>query len=283
MKRRLKGAASFGVGAINVMLTRSPFPAMPNAAWAWEGLRRNNTYRSDWRAACERAPKAESLTTGARLLRQDGPAPHPEEWGLLCFADPDKSAVDADVFWRPDLLAGALQVSLSPVSDEGFADEGEIVLSRLQTRRTLLMVGDDLLHIRLAGRRFWIQLFAKTPRPLNEHTRVGIRIDGARYARRRLDTATQLLSLHRAQGGKLSLIGRRRNTEPLANALTAFDIYASGGGLRDIAITLYGEDRVSEAWTGPRNYLKDRARRARNKGRAFVDGGYRDLLAQRAL
>jgi hypothetical protein len=104
---------------------------------------------------------------------------------------------------------------------------------------------------------------------------------------RSLDSAAQLLSLYRANGGKLPLIGRRKNAEPLERAILAHDIWTGferpKGSLKDIAIALNGIKRVNEDWNGPSRYLKDMAVRARNKGLAFVDRDYRDLLEKKIL
>lgn len=100
---------------------------------------------------------------------------------------------------------------------------------------------------------------------------------------RRLKTAEQLLSLHKSEGGVPNTIKRRPNRDKLLEGLLAFDIYneADGprGSLKDIATALFGEDRITEEWATNRS-LKDRAIRARNRGKLFVHGGYKALLGK---
>lgn len=263
---------------------------LPNAAWAWEGLRRNDEYARNWRAARVGLPVAQRLRTGAVLLRARRRFPVAERWGLVQFADPSKTAMDGGVFWSPKLLSGVLHVQLSSLASDGpkaFSGHDIIALSALKSRRILLETVDGARHILLGGDRFWIQLYCETPFSIGDQARIGIRIDGATHAQRRLDTAAQLLSLHRSAGGKLSLIGRRKNAKPLANAILAYDIWRGWnrpqGGLKDIAEAIVGRERVSEDWGGASRYLKDMARRARDKGEAFVGGGYRDLLLKKSI
>lgn len=259
----------------------------PNAAWAWEGLRRNAEYRRVWFGSRQSWPRAIRLQTGADYTRLRSRHRQAEGFGLLALADPDKPAIKADIFWRPDCLAGCLDVRLSPLrADEchDTGDDGAIFLHRLHTRRTILETVDGVRHIVLNGRRFWIQLVCSQPGVIGEAAHVGIRLNQTAAMERHLDSAAQLLSLYRAEGGKLGLIGRRKNTDPLAKALIAHDIWTGferpKGTLRDIAIALVGDNRVEEDWTGSSRCLKDMARRARDKGLNFVESGYRDLLSR---
>ncbi len=263
---------------------------MPNAAWAWEGLRRNPSYRRDYFATASIRPIQIRLATGATLLRAKARELSAEKWGLVTMADPRNAAINANVFWKPDVLAGSLEVRLSPLSqsERDYPDDHDIIsLAHLQTRRVLLESVDGARHILLNGKRFWIQLHCPRPSVVGELAHLGIRMNQTTFMKRRIDTTTQLLSLYRSRGGKLQLIGRRRNTKPLQEALTAYDIWTGferpKGGLRDIAIAIYGQERVNKEWSGSSRYMKDQAVRSRNKGLAFVERDYRDLLTKKEL
>jgi len=269
---------------------KTTYRRLPNAAWAWEFLRRNPAYRADYLAAEGTYPTRETLHTGSVLYTMTQPQSRAEKWGLLSFADPDKRAINADVFWSPDLLAGALRVKLTH-PDETVLDQSEphdtIILSALQTRRVMLHTLNGARHILLNGKRFWIHLYSIKRAPTDDYAVIDVRFDGAKHMGRRIDTATQLLELHRSVGGNLSLIGRRKNAAPLINALTAYDVWngfeRDPGGLRDIAIAIFGQARVRNDWTGSSRYLKDHARRARDKGKDLVEGGYKTLLARKTI
>jgi hypothetical protein len=66
--------------------------------------------------------------------------------------------------------------------------------------------------------------------------------------------------------------------ERLRQALLALDGSLAGASYRQIATTIFGEDRVSEEWSAASRFLKERIRRLVAKGHALMNGGYRDLL-----
>lgn len=263
---------------------------MPNAAWAWEFLRRNADYRRDCRHALNTLPTPFTLSSGASFLKLEQTFPAAQKWGLLTFADPKKHAIDANVFWRPDLLAGAVRVRLTEIESDGeesSRSEETIILSALKTRRVILDTPDSIRHIVLNGNRFWIQLFCDSDLPSGENAEIGIRIDSTRYMRRRLDTAAQLLSLYRSNDGKLSLIGRRQNSNTLVNALTAFDIWNGferpKGDLKDIAEAIVGKARVNADWGVNDRALKAQIKRSLARAERLIGGEYRAFLTKKNL
>ena len=112
---------------------------LPYAAWAWEYLRRNKDYGRAYRASFTGRARPIPLNTGAILIREKRRWSDAEQWGLLSFADPEKSCDEANVFWRPDRLAGALPVQLVRFADLARNSErrrhDEIELRRIPTRR----------------------------------------------------------------------------------------------------------------------------------------------------
>jgi hypothetical protein len=66
------------------------------------------------------------------------------------------------------------------------------------------------------------------------------------------------------------------NTLRLRDGLIAFDGHRAGASRREIAMVIYGRQRIEADW--PRKGLKDRLRRDVERGIALCDGGYRNLL-----
>jgi len=64
----------------------------------------------------------------------------------------------------------------------------------------------------------------------------------------------------------------------LTRVLQALDGSLAGSTQRDIAIALFGQHRVDRDWRDPRDHLRDQVRRAINRGRALMTGGYLHLL-----
>lgn len=263
---------------------------MPNAAWAWEFLRRNVEYQRECRHASDLLPTPLILPSGASFIRLEKRFPAANKWGLLTFADPEKAAIDANVFWCPELLAGAVRVRLTEIENEAgitSKQDDTIILSALKTRRIILDTADGIRHIVLNGHRFWIQLFCDSDLPSGENAEISIRIDSAKHMRRRLDTAAQLLSLYRSNDGKLSLIGRRQNSKSLVNVLTAFDIWNGferpKGDLKDIAEAVVGRARVDSDWGVNDRALKAQVRRLLARADRLIDGEYRSFLTKKNL
>ncbi|MEL7539916.1 MAG: DUF2285 domain-containing protein [Pseudomonadota bacterium] len=209
---------------------------------------------------------------------------------MLSLADPDLSGIKVSAFWKPDVLAGSLDVRLSPLTpiEQASPEAHDIItLASLQTRRVLLETIDGARHILLNGHRFWIQLHCSKPSVIGECAHVGIRLNQTKYMKRSMDAAAQLLSLYRSEGGRIGLIGRRRNTQRLSNILTAYDIWHGferpKGTLEDVARMLVGPARMAQDWGNNDRALKAQARRAIASGESFVASDYRKLLAQKTL
>lgn len=255
---------------------------MSDAAWAWEGLRRNPNYIKAWGRHRSEPMDVSDKNSGLRHIALRKPYLEAETYGLLAFADPELPSSEAPVFWRPDLLTGTLHVRLqiaSKAQNEGFS------LASLKCCPTVLDAADGLRHIRLGGHRFWIQLVTHDLIEMQDNTRVLVTLNGTAGVERRLKTVEHLLSLQRSEDGGKVEVKRAPNRDKLLEGLLAWDVQHSlfnrekgcVGSLRDIAIAIFGERRVAREWTSNRS-LKNHAVRARDRGRAFVTGGYRSLL-----
>ena len=64
----------------------------------------------------------------------------------------------------------------------------------------------------------------------------------------------------------------------LCITLRVLDGRLAGASYRDIAVAFFGHDRVNEDWNSPGDHLKNRIRRAAQRGVALMQGGYRALL-----
>jgi hypothetical protein len=131
------------------------------------------------------------------------------------------------------------------------------------------------------GRRFWIHLCCDDVSALTDNARVGVQIEGMKHFRRRLETAAQLLSLYQSSRKKLSLIGRTKSSNRLADGLIAFDTIEAGGSHRDAAIAVNGYEMVNRDWGQSGSYLEDSTRRLIYRANHLVEGGYREFLTMK--
>ena len=116
---------------------------------------------------------------------------------------------------------------------------------------------------------------------LDDDTSIEVKLTGSCDLPQRISSIEQLFSLHRSDSGMPAPAKRPPNRDKLLEGLLAWDVYDGAhkpkGTLKDVAIALVGQDRVAKEW-GYNRSLKDRAVRARDRGRAFVQGGYSELL-----
>jgi hypothetical protein len=97
-----------------------------------------------------------------------------------------------------------------------------------------------------------------------------------------LGTWLECLRLLQRLAGPSALPQAGRSTrtanERLFHALTALDGSLAGRSYREIAIMIFGHERVAQDWNAASRFLKDRTRRLVAKGHELMNGGYRDLL-----
>ena len=218
-------------------------------ALAWEFLRRNPDYRADY-AMCAQSPRGVRSTLDQR-------------WGLRFPADPQLSAQEADVFWRPEVAPGVV-LALEP--DRG-RREGDS-FSSLPIGRS--RSAEDGLHVRTP---WGLQLFLKGMRRADRPLAVALSFDenfGLRV--RAVDV------LHRVSSGRPPPQSRLTRAQRLRldRCLIALDAALEGASYRETAERLFGASDNSEPWkTGTVRAVTIRLVKA---GRALMGGGYLKLL-----
>lgn len=214
--------------------------------FAWEFLRRNPLYRSEF---------ASALASGARAVDA--------RWGLRFPVDPEVRASEADVFWRSEVAPGIV-VPLAP--DEA---SGRSVVLNLPPGR--VRAAEDGLHIRLAaGLQVLLRGLDHVSGPvvvmLAYDAHFGLRVRAAE-------------ALDRATRGRPPLKSRLTTAQRarLARCLAALDGRLRGDSYRAIAAALFGEKAVGdEAWRTAS--LRASTIRLVQTGRALMEGGYLKLL-----
>lgn len=69
-----------------------------------------------------------------------------------------------------------------------------------------------------------------------------------------------------------------RASQRLQLVLRALDGYLAGASQRQIAVALFGSQRVERDWRDAGGHLRDRVRRAIGRGRQLMTAGYLELL-----
>lgn len=218
--------------------------------FAWEFLRRNPDYRSDY-------------AQWARRRSQPG-APIDKRWGLRFAADPLLPAERAAVFWRPDVAPGLVL----PMEVRG--DAGGLPGPRRLPPATAV-TAEDGVHLRTDG---GLQMIVRGQARVDEPLVVVLAFDDHFGLRVRAVAA-----LARLASGlpppKSSLTDAQRSR--LSRCLSALDGSQAGLSYRQIAQQLFGPRAVhDEAWRTAS--VRGATIRLVNAGRELMAGGYLRLL-----
>ena len=97
----------------------------------------------------------------------------------------------------------------------------------------------------------------------------------------RIAPVTETLQTLKSFGGIEAAVQRDwgQSELRLRECLVALDGHLQGRTYRDIAEVLYGSDRVAETWTSETRFMKDKVRRAVERGLELMNGEYRKLLS----
>lgn len=106
-------------------------------------------------------------------------------------------------------------------------------------------------------------------------------IRGLSSAEPRLLTLRRLIDLCRHRRFAAHLFPADPRIDRWLLALRVGDALRAGASHRDIAIELYGADRVGRGWHGSAESLRLRVRRLARDARSMASGGYRALLWRR--
>jgi hypothetical protein len=240
--------------------------------WAWEFLRRNEAFRRDVRLNRAGTPVAIQHVSGALLYRPSRRFVSAEAWGLALFADPDKTALETDIFWLPHLLRHAVTCHCKPSNDN--ASDVLSLASFVGRRAVLASLTHEVVTICSAGHS--ANLIVTDGSLLFGNSSVTFQHEGLTTASRHYETVTILRKLSR--GVANSDAQKSAADNKYLDYLIALDGHLEGRSYRDIAVVLYGKERVGSHWTDDTRWMKSKVRRAVDRGITLMNSGYRNLL-----
>lgn len=241
---------------------------LSRAGWAWEFLRRNPKFQSDYARVMAKAPKVRRRTSRVSEM------PELKRWGVVWCDPPSEDALSASVFWHADACTHVLPLVGSRRAGANVPESAfETLISRAQHlgsregRHMLLCDGAHRLQLQFRGRRAG---------------RSGLLLTPAVICPRLISTRLRLLSCFNDYLLAGKLLSKYFPLEPrerrLRVVLRALDGSLCSACHRDIAIALYGDERVRSTWNDPRAHLRDTVRRAVRRGKALMRSGYLRLL-----
>jgi len=193
------------------------------------------------------------------------------------FAEaPDLDACRGTVFWRPEICPQVLPALALPAGSRQGAPVFR--LSELRCRAELLLTPDGRQHLLLRDGCRGVQLSVAGASLLEGAHLLVDALAAPRLLCARLGALERLHHLHGAGCLPARLAQPAPQGPRLRQVLCALDGWRAGLSYREIAVALYGRARVEADWSDPRDHLRDRVRRALRRGRALMEGGYRQLL-----
>jgi hypothetical protein len=229
--------------------------ALPRPALAWEFVRRSPVYREAYQSG--------DLSE------------HGREWPMVRLEDPCLDARHAMPAWTETVCDEILPLRTGARPQETI--RAAIKVDRLRCEMTAIEEDAGITHVLFAERGRQLHLAVEFD-PM-----AGPLLMTPALAPMPL-TVKRTLALRRlsdlAEHGELRkhLYPAESRAPRFARILQALDGALAGARHRDIAVSLFGQQRVTQDWASPDNHLRDHVRRAVAQGRTMMAEGFVRLL-----
>ena len=251
------------------------------AGFAWVHLRLNLEYGQNFELT--RTPQRNSLTKRKPNFRFERKADkQAHKWRLECFESPNAVGLDALVFWRQDAFPGALSVNYHDAEPSEHRPDS-FKLSNFDCHKQHYVKADGTRISVLKSANFWLQISGKPKDVEAEDQTFSVVFDGGKGTRRRIDALRQLTSLSRDGADNFNLLGRQKMFAKLKNGLIAHGIRSKNGSYKDVAIALFGAEKVEKEWLSEGCALKAKAIRVSKFGDRMVAQDYQSLLPKKVI
>jgi len=243
--------------------------------WAYEFLRRNQTYKEQAYAGFKQAVTSRHVEHEVYALDLLEPQPDAESWGLIFFPNPDQSALHADIFWCDKTYPNYISVFVKPRAP---AEVDEIYEACIRHCRVKHLVDlDKTEHLLVQGEGCAFQVLCTGQSLRSEHpVKMSFELSGPWGLEEQFRQIKATRQAYRPCD--LSKPEWTQRTLLLRDGLIALDVIEAGLTLRDAAELIYGKPRVEAEWASTNRSMKDRIRFRLQKAEKLRDGGYQDFL-----
>lgn len=221
-----------------------------------------------WPGTRQRAKQP--VTAAATSARSHG--------GCTFAEDPARASPDARLIWHARVDGTALRVAAVRADAE---DSDRFDVERVVRWPTIVGGADGREHAVLSDGYRHLRLDIEegslaAGRPIL----LRYRLDGvlARDVETRLAPLRRLAGVLRTGRFPPALFPRERRIERLIDVLRVADALHDGASQRDIAATLFGEERIASDWRIASDSLRSRVRRLVREARRMTTSGWRNLL-----
>jgi hypothetical protein len=203
--------------------------------------------------------------------------PTPGHSGCAFAEDAARPASVARLLWHADLDPFVLQVRAKPADG---SDPEAIDLARLARWMTIVR-GGGREHVALSDGWHRIRFDVVEGTLVEEGpARLDYLLSGLTRIDAHVLTLRRMLGLWRTGRFAPMLYPPEPGLPRRLETLRVGDALADGASYREMAVALYGRERVRADWRVPSDYLMLRVRRRATEARAMAAGGWRALLAR---
>ena len=200
----------------------------------------------------------------------------PRNGACAPFADPRLTSAQARPVWLPGTGVARLHFTAEPIGEENGGRPG-INVSTLPNVEHILLDTAGKQHIIVRSGPTFTQFTVGGCDALIGPVALGLDLCRREEIRA---VGKELAALDGALSGSSGFVSEPPSwtgqTGRLRDGLIALDCQRAGAKLREIAIVIYGRERIEREWPG--NGLRKRLSRDMERGRALSNGGYRRLL-----
>lgn len=195
--------------------------------------------------------------------------------GFTFFEAPETASPSARLLWHACLDPGVLMAEASPVLlDNPDAFE----LAHFEVFAVVAKSNSGIEHVALSDgcRRIRIDVISGTL--LEGPVLLKHQLAGLTGLSPKILALRRLIALTKTRRFGPSLFPTARQTARIVDALQVFDGLSAGASHHDIAVALYGDDRVAAEWNGKSDSMRSRVRRLVGLANDLAAGGWQRLL-----
>jgi hypothetical protein len=244
--------------------------------WAWEFLRRNPEFRSDWNSA-QLEYGVSGYDAGTTMLVGQHQRPGLSKWGCLYTTSPKYDARMASVFWDPAICPSVLHLRAFGITEHVPATP--FSLDDMACPSLLLELPDSPQQLLFAEGGRSLQLVIEGGDVMK---RVRLMTDGApgvATARPQLQALRCFNDLRLSGRLYPSHVQRDALSVRLRSVLRVLDASLAGAPQQQIAQVMFPDEFAGRSWDTCGQLLRDRIRRALRRGYGLMQKGYLGLLA----
>lgn len=193
--------------------------------------------------------------------------------GGCTFAEqPDCDIDKALICWTAELVPNIISVSAIPS-----LSAGAVNLQQYRGRLFGVRDEDGTEHVVLSDGMCRIALDVCNGTLFDGSVSLGIELINSDQSKRQLTQLDRLLAALADPLGKIPACHTIAANRKIVTALRVADGLAAGASHRELAIALFGAERVAADWLGISDALRSQVRRLVKSAQYFSGGGWRDI------